>query len=370
MVFELLDTRRRSVDELLGVQKFNRRRSIHSTPRGGGSVDIQLEQDLNLLDMAVRAWVELELDGEIERWPAATFLPQITGQSRFSSGSRLSFNLLDYTSLLDTPIGRHYAVARGSLVTPLVRALLLDVGVTDAAITESSGVTSVDMYYPPTETRRKVINELLKSIGYSAVWADPLGQLRCEPYLRPSARPVQDDLGFIHGQTCTYYPQFDIEHDISKVPNHAVIVVRTVEPLEPVVCHYWLPDEHPHSVASRGGLEVPYTETDVEIAVNNLPEDFPEGATQAQIDSYLATLTAEGLKYAQRRIEERLMPTRSYQVTNRWRPIELNTVTRFFSPAVPHADEIDTRVSIIADEMTYDAGKTIKASSTLQEVVE
>ena len=354
VTFEVLDRQRRSQNALDGVQSLQVERSIYTTPRQGGSLDLSLRQlDVDLLKVSIRPWVTLRLAGHPdEHYPMMTALPQLVSpEKRSSASAKLSLKLLDYTRLLDVPLGKAFTANPGQLVTALVRSQLEAVGVYDAAITESSGTVSAGMYWAPTETRRRVVNDLLDAIGYGAIWADSWGQLHAEPYVRPANRPVQGDLGFVHGRTCTYSPEFTIEHELFDVPNHVVLTSRAEEDEEPLVAEAWLPAAHPNSVQNRAGLEIPFTEDGVDVAGDTVP------AKQANLDAL-----------AQKRLNDRANPTRSFHVTNRWRPLELQTVTRFVAPARHLSPGYDTTVSLVSDSVRYDAGGTLKTSSVLQEV--
>ena len=364
--FELLDRQRRSLNALDGVLSMAVERSVFSSPREGGSLELNLRQaDVNLLTMSIRPWVTMKLGNEEEHYPLCTTIPQIiTPERRTTASARFSLKLLDYTRLLDVPLGVVYSVAPGDIVTTKVREILFSVGVMDAAITESSGSVVNGTYWAPVETKRKVVNDLLDSLGFGAIHADAWGQLQVGPYQRPSDRPVSPNTGFVHGLTCTYSPEFTIEHDISNVPNHAVLVSRADRNEEPIVAEAWLPAAHPNSVENRAGLEIPYTEDGVDLAVPPLPES----PTQQQIDDYNAARQAALNLLANKRLQDRANPSRTFQVTNRWSPIPLGTVARFKAPSRGLAPVIECDAVVVSDSVRYEAGGTLKTTTVLQEV--
>ena len=364
--FEVLTRSRQIVEDLEGVRAATRERNIYASPRTSGSIDVTLRQDVDWLRSSIRFSAVSRLRGETDGpHPLFTGIPQLTGEGRGERGTTMALRLLDYSTLLDVPLGRNFTLLAGEIVLDRVRELLQSVGAFDAVITEDSSTAATNQTFLGTVTKRKAVNEMLRSIGYSAVWADPYGRLRCEPYVEPGRRPVEDDLGFIHGRTATFKPELTIDHDVSGVPNHAVVTVRTEEPYEPVVGEAWLPADHPYSFESRE-LEVPYTEDDVELAVQALPDD-PE---IIDIQEYLARLKEAGDAYALRALQTRALPSRSYTVENRWRPYELHDVTRLWVPARGNSREIDTRVSIAKDSFRYSAGEAPTVTTTLLEVVE
>lgn len=363
--FELLDGQRRGLGDLEGVLSAGRERNINSTPRTGGTLEMIPQKDINWLTDRVRFWGLTRYRGETETVPLFTGIPLITGQARGQYTSSVSLKLLDFSAALDVPLGANTGVSPGDVVTAKVRTMLAGVGATDAVITESSSTVSEGMFWDATQTKRRYVNDLLKTIGYSAVWADEWGRLRCEPYVDPAKRPVRGDLGFIHGKTCTYRPEFTIEHDTTSVPNHAVIVAQTMGNLEPVVGSAWLPASHPYSYESRGNFELPYSESSVDLAVAPLPDN----PTQAQIDTYKAALLTAANAYAAQALQLRSAPSRSFQVDNRWRPFDLQEATRFVAPARGSAPAINTTVTVAKDSLKFTAGGPLAMSTTLQEVV-
>ena len=353
--FEVLDRQRRSITALDGVSKLTVQRSIYTSPRSGGSIDLTLQQDLDLRRLVVRPWVTLQHNGEEETYAMMTAILQlVTPEKRTSSGARMSLKLLDFTRLLDVPLGEPTTVNPGDNVSERVRAMLSAVGAIDAAITESSATVAAGIYFSAKDTKGKYVNTLLEAIGYGAVWADVLGQLQCHPYTRPSDRPVVADFGFIHGRTCTYNPEFSVEDDILNVPNHAILTSRSSGNDEPLVGEAWLPASHPNSMESRDGLEIPFTESEVDLA-----QWTTEGEKQAAINVL-----------AMKRLIDKASPTRSFEVSHRWRPTELQIVTPFQAPARGMSPAINTLVSIVADNTQYSAGGTLKTTTTLQEVIQ
>lgn len=364
--FELLTRERAALGELEGVKSASRERNIYASPRTGMTIEFNASlQNIDFDKVAVRMWGAAKfLNQDSGPIPLFTGMPYIAGRNRGSSDAPTSLKLLDYSTALDVPLGSHLAVVAGEAITTRVRALLLSVGATDAVITESSAQASTNMFFLATQTKRQVVNELLKSIGYSAVWADEWGRLRCEPYVAPGDRPILDDLGFIHGQTCTYKPQFTIEHDTYNVPNHAVVTVKTDEAYPPVVGEAWLPVDHPYSYQTRG-FEIPHTESEVDISVQALPSD----PTATDVQNYLAALKAGGDLYAARALQERAQPSRMFQVENRWRPFDLHQAARFEAPARGAQPSISTVVTVAKDTLRYTAGEPFQMTTNLLEVL-
>ena len=363
--FELLDSSKRSLGDLEGVRSMTRERSIYTSPRTSAALELTPRSDIDWGKRRVRAWSAVRFRDELAApVPLFTGIPVVSGGSRNAATAPVSLRLLDFSCYLDAPVGRNYAAAPGATVTQLVRALLAELGLTDAVITESSAPVGAGSFWAGTETYRQVINDLLKSAGYSAIWADEWGRLRVEPYVEPGSRPVEPDLGFIHGRTCTYRPEFTIEHDTANVPNVAVITPRADELVEPPVGSYALPPEHPYSAANRNGLVVPYVESGVDLAVQTLPENPAPG----DLTAYRTRLQDAATMYAQRALLSRVEPSRSFVVENRWRPYNLQQATSFYAPARGASPEIRATVTIAKDSLRYQAGAPLSMTTTLLEV--
>ncbi len=363
--FELLDNRKRSLGDLEGVRSMTRERSIYTSPRTSASLELTPRTAIDWGRHRVRAWSAVRFRDEVaDPVPLFTGIPVVSGGSRNAATAPVSLRLLDSSCYLDAPIGRNYAAAPGASVTQLVRALLTELGLNDAVITESSSPVGTGSFWSGTETYRRIINDLLKSAGYSAIWADEWGRLRVEPYVEPGSRPVEPDLGFIHGRTCTYRPEFTVEHDTANVPNVAVVTPRADERVEPPVGSYTLPPEHPYSADNRNGLVVPYVESGVDLAVQPLPDE----PTQADLATYAAQLKAVADDYARRALLSRVEPSKSFVVENRWRPYNLQQATSFYAPARGASPEIRTTVTIAKDSLRYQAGAPLSMTTTLLEV--
>lgn len=363
--FELLDNQKYSLGDLAGVRSMTRERSIYTSPRTSATLELTPQNNIDWGQRRVRAWSVVRFRDEVaDSVPLFTGIPVVSGGSRNEATAPVTLRLLDYSCYLDAPIGRNYAAAPGATVTQLVRALLTELGLKDAVITESSSPVGTGSFWSGAETYRRIINDLLKSAGYSAVWADEWGRLRVEPYVDPGSRPVEADLGFVHGKTCTYRPEFTVEHDTANVPNVAVITPRADERVEPPVGSYTLPDDHPYSAANRGGLVVAHVESGVDIAVQALPVD-PE---IIDLQEYIERLQEAADQYARRALLSKVAPSRSFIVENRWRPFNLQQATSFYAPARGASPEIRATVTIAKDSLRYTAGEPLKMTTTLLEV--
>ncbi len=340
---ELLDRNRNLLGTLDGVRSLRVEKNMYSTPRHTAQVDLTLRSLVPWGQRLLRPVVEVSYRGITERYPLMTGIPQASGQSRTTGAVRLTPKLFDMTRLLDGVRGRELSLAPGATGTTAIRQMFEEVGVFDGGITESGAVLSTGMYWSSIETRRRIVNDIADAIGYAAVFASPLGQLQCHPYIRPASRPKLADLA--HGENCVYRPDFNLEDSGVDVPNHVVLQSRTNGETVPLTSEAWLPADHPYSVETTG-LEVPYTEE-------------VDAVDQATLDDL-----------AVQKLLAKTALSQSYNVEWRWIPVELQEAVRFYSPALPGAPEIDVLATIASQSVAYTAGKPLTAvSGRIEEVI-
>jgi hypothetical protein len=139
----------------------------------------------------------------------------------------------DRLYLLDREVGDSYEVASGALVLDAVRQAITDAGLSGVRLdgTAQDKTLPRAMTWPlvPTEggseptTWLRIVNDLLRGVGYRGIWADQDGLFRSEPYASPSTRPVEwtldeDELTTIQG------PGRTLTRDIWKTPNKWIFV--------------------------------------------------------------------------------------------------------------------------------------------------
>ncbi|MFT3877133.1 MAG: hypothetical protein QM708_12030 [Propioniciclava sp.] len=369
MRFERLTRDRKTLDALTGVASFSRERNQHASPSTGATISIDQQAPDDWRRGAIRALAQSSFAGKTEIVPVFTGIPVLTGDRRASRQSKVTLRLLDYTTLLDRPLGRPVYLQAGGSYTALVRQLYSTAGATGHAITDSAAVSASGARWPATKTIRQVCTEIARAIGYRATWADELGALHFEPYIAPGHRPVDPDLGFVHGHTCTYRPDVDVDVDFSDTPNMSLVTARSPwDRVEGVAATAFLPDRHPLSVASRDGYVVPLVEEDVDLGVEITPGSTWDDPDDVTIDWWRGYIQPFADAYAARILEQKSAIALSYTVENRFRPFALMSATRLLVPATDAAPEIDTTVTISKDTLEYQAGAVPTMTTTLTEV--
>lgn len=127
---------------------------------------------------------------------------------------------------LNQPIGDAYAIAAGDAYLTKVEEILTGRGYQVYVINQTGAATVAPTdrtwAFDESMTWLTVVNDLLSSIGYSSVWSDWNGRLRCEPYVLPQSRAVEwtytDDAA-----TTMLGVQRTITRDFTESPNRWVI---------------------------------------------------------------------------------------------------------------------------------------------------
>lgn len=117
------------------------------------------------------------------------------------------------------------------MIWPLIRQVSPDVAPHDLTKNErESGLENATTYL-------RVANDLLFSIGYRGLYADPAnGVFRSEPYVNPSRRGIEHLFDFDHPLNNIVGQERFVEEDLFKAPNHWVFVRQNMPgnpPVEP-----------------------------------------------------------------------------------------------------------------------------------------
>lgn len=231
--------------------------------------DLHIVPGLDLLDSS-DAWIadisgDL-IDGKVERdnyrkihgtcaltisrelvWGAQRVRPRMTLSSavlgleeRFNAGvyllttpERQADTLLytvegyDKLLILDTPYGDSYAATGGDSALDLVEALFAAVGQTKVIVDRSASATVLpsSRVWPADDnnTWLRIINDLLASINYRAVWVDWNGYYRVEPYVPLDARAPEWPYS-TEPESTIVAPERTRTADIFDVPNEWVFI--------------------------------------------------------------------------------------------------------------------------------------------------
>ena len=166
------------------------------------------------------------VDGIARSWPLGVLIPDTTGVEYMDGGHTRTVDLYDKIDILaqDAFTGP-YTVPAGVNIVAAVEAVIT-AGDTEArhAIYPSVEAARVNRVWEPGTSRLRVINDLLESINYAALYTDDDGIYRAEPYRAPGSRPSVYE--FADDHTGIYSPEFSHEKDTYAAANRVVCIVQ------------------------------------------------------------------------------------------------------------------------------------------------
>lgn len=219
---ELLTLADSSLGLLDGVSGGSFTFNSNAVIRGGGSLEYQGEP-IDWLKHRVQPWYKIEAAGKVVEWPVGVFIPATPGTSYGDGATSISIALYDKLHIPDEDkLEYTYSAPKGSNVTDRVRSLLLGIGETKMAITDSEATLSSGMVWDVGTSKLRIINDLLGAINYFSLWVDGYGMFRADPYTRPQDRPIT--FGFVDDEHGIYSPDFVHEQDLFNIPNKVICI--------------------------------------------------------------------------------------------------------------------------------------------------
>lgn len=252
--------------------------------RGGGSLSLASPPDVDWLTARLR--IRHHRDGEPPR-PVGVWLPILPGWQHTPTTVTGSVAVLDKTELLNQPIGSRHQVPAGTVITDTVAQIIRNHGEEALALTPSAATTRTALLWEPQDTWLKVANDLLDAAGYAALWVDPRGWWRAEPWTPPNRRPVIATYGGVDGDYLMT-PAFQDEADLSSIPNEVIAIAAGDDTRPGLIgrAQNTAPDS-PLSIPARGRV--------IRRVVDGL-----EAASQAVIDQHARRLLAESSEVTRR----------------------------------------------------------------------
>ncbi len=141
------------------------------------------------------------------------------GETRHDpTGTTVSLDLYDKTLIpAEDATTDTLTILEGTPINAAVTGLLAAPVVAEADVT----VTSSVMVWEPGTTKLRVINDLLATGGYKALWCDFTGAYRIEKWVPPASRPVAHQ--FTPGDTAIHTGTWVVKQDV-KVPNKVICI--------------------------------------------------------------------------------------------------------------------------------------------------
>lgn len=166
---------------------------------------------------------------------------------------RDKIGLLSKMAVIDTDaFPEAYSAAAGTNCIAEVVRIIQSTGETRISATPSDATLTNPLVFEAGESKLSIINDLLTSAGYAALWCDGSGQFRVEPYLDPGSRPhswhfTVNEASIVRAGASRY-------QDLAKVPNYVIVVCPGNDEEPAIVGHAWnRRDDSPFSVQNRNG---------------------------------------------------------------------------------------------------------------------
>lgn len=294
--------------------------------------------EIDWLAVRLRPWVEVE---GWQSWPLGVYLPAYPEEDWTGTGRTREIGLV---GKLDALAGDEQAAMvsypAGHVVTAAVRHRLSLSVQPQWSVTDSPATLRSSMAWEPGESQLRIINDLLDSIGYSALWDDGHGIMHADPYMLPAQRPIMRDL--LDDERSIYTPTMRVAADHGAVPNKVWAHVRgsADEAGLMAVAENWDPAS-PYSIPRRGRI---------------IP---------AQIDGGEATSQGVLDTIVRRALIEKTSVTTTVDIHHLPVPLELNDAVRL--RRVPAG--IDARHTVTAWEYAF-TDATALMHTTLRRVVD
>ncbi|MEV4902348.1 hypothetical protein AB0K08_13525 [Citricoccus sp. NPDC055426] len=306
--FRLLNKKDVVLDEMDGVTACDLNLNVNAEIRGGGSLSYA-GPPVDWMSHRIQPWITVKGGGQEVTWPLGVFIPSAPRRDFGDEDQPVSLELYDkgYLMTAQAATANTYAVPAGTVVTDRVRMLLVNSG-NRCSVTDAPDTLRTSMTWPAGTSYQRIINDLLDSINYFALYVDAYGTFRADPYIRPQDRSPA--FGFKDDAQGIYSPSFTHERDDFSVPNR-VILLSQVEGEEPALVSV-ATDDDPNSQYSyeARGIRIVHTQEGV------------EATSQAKLD-----------QIARRRLEELQRVTSTYQIQHLPVPLELNDTARFIRDA-------------------------------------
>lgn len=308
--------------------------SRDSTVETLGSATIDITDAVG--ECYIRVYLVTNQNGIVERFPLGTFLVQ-TPSSTFD-GRVLSTTMDAYTPLLELkekqpPLG--YSVLKGENIMKLAKQLVGENARAPVVGTDCATNIYSDFVANTEDTWLTFLSDFIANAKY-AFTLDELGRILFTPEQKvDSLQPVWT---FDDGNSSIIQQEFDIKHDLYKIPNSVeVIYSNGHETYHKKV--YNTDENSPVSIAARG-REIPYRVTDPK---------FTGEPSEKQVEEYANKLLKE-------------LSTLEYTVsfTHGYCPVRLMDCVRI---KYPRAGLPDIKAEIVSQSIKCEAGCQVKTTA-------
>lgn len=115
-------------------------------------------------------------------------------------------------------------LAKGTLYTAAIQALLVESGITDFFVEANTATLQADREdWEPGTDRLTIINALAAEINYNSIWMDGSGTVHCSAFRMPSADAIS--VTYRDGEYSIQYPEWSETVDMFDHPNVFIVEV-------------------------------------------------------------------------------------------------------------------------------------------------
>ncbi len=188
-------------------------------PAGGNLTLVEIGQTINYSSDRVRIWWSVQ---GVEEWPLGVYVLAAPTESHTDAEVTRSIALIDkLTVIREDVITETLQIAKDANIVAAAVDLVKATGETRISATASSKTLTNAMTWDPGTSRLQIVNDLLATAGYAALWTDRNGMFRVEPFIEPAQRPVVWD--FTEGEASIHSPNWEYELSLWEASNKVVM---------------------------------------------------------------------------------------------------------------------------------------------------
>ena len=165
----------------------------------------------------------LTIDGV--RQPLGKYIPTDAYTEHDGMRPVVSLTAYDLTYLaMSSKIETRLHLAKGTLYTAAIQALLVESGITDFFVEANTATLQADREdWEPGTDRLTIINALAAEINYNSIWMDGGGTVHCSAFRMPSADAIS--VTYRDGEYSIQHPEWSETVDMFDHPNVFIVEV-------------------------------------------------------------------------------------------------------------------------------------------------
>ena len=159
------------------------------------------------------------------RQPLGKYIPTDAYTEHDGMRPVVSLTAYDLTYLaMSSKIETRLHLAKGTLYTAAIQALLVESGITDFFVEANTATLQADREdWEPGTDRLTIINDLAAEINYNSIWMDGGGTVHCSAFRMPSADAIS--VTYRDGEYSIQYPEWSETVDMFDHPNVFIVEV-------------------------------------------------------------------------------------------------------------------------------------------------